>query len=60
MHAELTINQKTYRANLSKPLDISIPLRAGINNVIAWYAPPVEISPVRMDSWVGEVAQGIP
>ena len=58
MHAELTINQKTYRANLSKPLDISIPLRAGMNNVIAWYAPPVEISPVSMDSWVGEVAQG--
>ncbi|MBS1764538.1 MAG: cyclase family protein [Bacteroidetes bacterium] len=58
MQATININKKNYIANLNQPLDISIPLHAGIKNVIAWYAPPVEISPVRMDNWVGEVAQG--
>lgn len=58
MKTEIIINNKKYQMDLHKPLDISIPLRAGTNCVNAWYAPPVEISPVRMDNWVGEVAQG--
>jgi arylformamidase len=58
MKAEITINDKKYKTDLSKPIDISISLAAGNNNVIAWYAPPLSIEPVRMGSWVGEVAQG--
>ena len=58
MVAEITVNDKKYRVDLNKPLDISIPLRAGNENVIAWYAPPVTIEPVRMGDWVGNVAQG--
>lgn len=58
MIAEISINNKKYKTDLSKPLDISIPLKAGNDNVIAWYAPPVTIEPVRMGNWVGEVAQG--
>lgn len=58
MNAEITIRGKIYKTDLSKPIDISIPLRAGEENVIAWYAPPVTIEPVRMGDWVGEVAQG--
>ncbi len=58
MKADITINNTVYRTDLSKPLDISIPLCAGNNNVIAWYAPPLTIEPVRMGDWIGEVAQG--
>jgi len=49
---------KSYRADLDKPIDISIPLRTGEQNVNAWNAPPVKIEPVRMGNWVGEVALG--
>ncbi len=55
-----TINHKgkTYKADLDQPLDISIPLRAGADNVSAWYVDPVKIEPVRNGSWVREVKQG--
>ncbi len=58
MIAEILIKNKKYKTDLSKPMDISIPLRAGNENVIAWYAPPATIEPVRMGDWVGEVAKG--
>lgn len=53
-----TYNNKTYRFDLSKPIDISIPLRAGKKNVSAWYVPPVRIEPVVMGDWIGDVNQG--
>jgi arylformamidase len=55
-----TINHKgkTYKADLDQPLDISIPLRAGEENVSAWYVDPVKIEPVRKGRWVGDVRQG--
>jgi arylformamidase len=55
-----TINHKgrTYKADLAKPIDISIPLRTGRDNVSAWYVEPVKIEPVRMGDWVGDVKQG--
>ncbi len=49
---------KTYSTNLNKPLDISIPLKAGSHNVNAWYSQPVRIEPVVMGDWVGEVSRG--
>ena len=49
---------KKYKTDLSKPLDISIPLKKGVHNVNAWYSEPVRIEPVVMGDWVGEVAQG--
>jgi arylformamidase len=56
----LTINHKgkTYKTDLDQPIDISIPLRAGEENVNAWYAAPVKIEAVRNGDWVGEVQQG--
>jgi arylformamidase len=47
-----------YQFSLSDPLDISIPLRSGKENVSAWYVDPVKIEPVRMGDWVGDVNQG--
>ena len=58
MITHLKIGDEEYTAKLNEPIDISIPLHSGNDNVNAWYAPPPEIVPVRMDSWVGEVAQG--
>lgn len=50
--------QKNYEADLEAPLDISIPLRAGMNTVNAWYSQPVSIEPVVMGDWVGDVNRG--
>jgi len=58
MIVTLSIHNKQYRADLSKALDISIPLRAGEKNVNAFYIPPVTIEPFSMGSFVGDVIQG--
>ena len=36
--------------DLSKPLDISIPMKASINNVNAWYLKEPIIEPVVIDN----------
>src|SRR5574337_1235334 len=53
-----TINHKghTYKVDLSKPLDISIPISE--HSARAWYVEPVKFEPVRMGDWIGEVKQG--
>ena len=58
MISKINHKGKSYNVDLSKPIDISIPLRAGEENVNAWYSPPVIIEPVRMGDWVGDVKQG--
>lgn len=58
MIAKINYKGKSYQADLSKPIDISIPLRHGTENVNAWYTTPVKIEPVRMGDWVGDVNQG--
>jgi kynurenine formamidase len=58
MQTEIILNSKKYKTDLSKPLDISIPLRAGEPNVNAWYVKPVEITPVIMGDWIGDVKKG--
>jgi len=58
MKTEIQYNNNTYTLDLSKPLDISIPLRANKDNVTAWYVDSPKIEPVIGDGFVGEVAQG--
>ena len=58
MFASIQHKGKTFKTDLSKPIDISIPLRAGNNNVNAWNASPVKIEPVRAGDWIGEVKSG--
>lgn len=50
----------TYTADLSQPIDISIPLIAGAETVNCFYAPAVSYSPVRMGDFVGSTAEGGP
>lgn len=58
MQIEIKHKGKSYKGDLSKPLDISIPLKSGDNNVSAWYVDPVKIEPVRTEQFTGSVAEG--
>lgn len=44
--------------DLSKPIDISIPLTNLEDNPIAWYIDKPVIAPVKMGSWTGKVSEG--
>lgn len=54
-----TIHHKgeTYKADLSKPISIAIPVQ-NQNGVRAWYVDYPKIEPVVMENWIGEVKQG--
>lgn len=58
MIATIQINSKKLQIDLSKPLDISIPLRASKENVNAWYIAEPKIEPVKDGDWMGSIAQG--
>ena len=47
-----------FQIDLSKPLDISIPLSNTDTNPIAWYIEKPMIEPVRFGDWVGKVSEG--
>ena len=49
---------KTYRADLTNPLDISIPLRSGTENPNCYYAPSPEINTIRDGDFIGSVKEG--
>ena len=58
MIANITNQDQTFKVDLSKPIDISLPLKAGLDNPTAWYVPEVKMDAVIMGDWVGEVKQG--
>lgn len=58
MKATITISKVQVTVDLSKPIDISIPLQDHSNNPLAWYIDRPKISPVRLDDWVGSVQEG--
>lgn len=58
MIATIQHNSKKFQIDLSKPLDISIPLKASKSNVNAWYLSEPKIKPVIIDDWVGSVEKG--
>jgi len=58
MIAEILLKEKKIRIDLSKPIDISIPLRAGEKNVNAFFIPPVSMEPFRIGTFIGDVNQG--
>jgi len=47
-----------YKANLKKPIDISIPIKNGFENPNCFYAPVPEFEPVRADGFVGSTEEG--
>lgn len=58
MLTTITHLKKNYKIDLSKPIDISIPLRSGKKNVNAFFIPDVKIEPFRAGSFVGAVNRG--
>ena len=58
MITQIQYNSRKLSIDLTKPIDISIPLRNGDDNVSAWYIDPPKIFPVSTENWVGAVNQG--
>lgn len=58
MITKVEIQGQKFTMDLSKPIDISIPLSGSSQNPSAWYLSPPEISPVIMDNFVGSVKDG--
>lgn len=58
MIIDLKLGTQAYRADLSKPIDISIPLRPGPETVNAFYAPRMKIVPIVAGDFVGDALEG--
>ncbi|MCL6267141.1 cyclase family protein [Flagellimonas myxillae] len=58
MIAAIKHNSKTHKIDLSEPLDISIPLRGGDDNINAWYLEAPKITPHKEGDFVGKVIEG--
>ncbi len=58
MKASIQHNDNTYNIDLSKPIDISMPIRANNDNVTAWYVDAPKINPVVGDGFIGDVKKG--
>ncbi len=58
MIANIKYNSKNYKIDLSNPLDISIPLRDGSENVNAWYLDSPKIGPHQEGDFIGKVSEG--
>ncbi|MEZ7504225.1 cyclase family protein [Flavobacterium sp. Arc2] len=59
MKTTIQHNNITFQVDLSKPIDISIPLSNTNANPIAWYIDKLVIEPVKFDEWVGKVSSGM-
>lgn len=60
MEIYLKRHDREYRADLSRPIDLSLVLRDGLANPNCFWAPPVEYSPVVAGDFIGSTAQGGP
>ena len=58
MHISLSYGRSQYSADLSKPIDLSLPLSNTDENPIAWYLDKPVIEPVRNGDWIGSVSKG--
>ena len=58
MLAVIRHKNRKYQIDLSRPLDISIPLSGKTTNVNAWYIDPPKIEPHMEGEFIGKVAEG--
>ena len=58
MVSTIRINSNEYNLDLSKPIDISIPITNDDKNPIAWYIEKPVIEPVVFGEWIGKVSEG--
>ncbi|MEO1436797.1 MAG: cyclase family protein [Bacteroidota bacterium] len=60
MRGTIQFADKNYEINLAEAIDISIPVRDGLENPNCFYAPPVSFDPLKAGDFVGSVAAGAP
>jgi len=60
MLAEITHRGRTFRVDLSRPLDLSLPLRDGDEGARAWYVGPLTMDPVKSGDKTYAVKEGAP
>jgi len=60
MKATIKLKGKDYKIDLSKPIDISIPLKHDAKNPNAWWATHPIFEPVVMGDFVGSTKSGSP
>lgn len=60
MIASIKYGSKAIKVDLSKPLDISIPVKPGGRGISAWYLDPASISPHSEENFTGSVKKGAP
>ena len=58
MITSIKCNSRNYTIDLSKPLDISIPMLGDASNVNAWYVDHPTITPHQKEGFIGSVAAG--
>ncbi len=58
MFATITHKGNNYKIDFYKPIDVSMPLHAGVDSPSAWYVAPMSIEPVKADGWIGDINQG--
>ncbi len=58
MKATIKHQHRKYTIDLHKAIDLSIPLRDGAQNPLAWLEETPKIEAVRSGDWVGKVAEG--
>tara|TARA_R110000868_G_scaffold9349_7_gene46796 strand:+ start:7306 stop:8055 length:750 start_codon:yes stop_codon:yes gene_type:complete len=56
--ATIKYKKETYKIDLSRPLDISIPLKGNVSNVNAWYIEQPKITPHTEGEFIGKVSEG--
>ena len=58
MKISLVYNDKLYETDLSRGLDISIPLIPGSDSPNCFWAPHFTAEPVKSGDWIGDTLQG--
>ena len=58
MKVTIDFNHQQFTTNLKNPIDISIPLKEGLDTVNCFWSTYVDIAPVKMGSFIGDTKQG--
>ncbi|MTI21253.1 cyclase family protein [Fulvivirga sp. RKSG066] len=58
MNIQFTYDHRILSADLSQPLDISLPIKDGSSNPNCYWAEPVKFETIILGDFVGSVAQG--
>lgn len=58
MKITINFNKNPLSADLNQPIDISIPLKEGMETVNCFWATYMDVAPVRMGSFVGSTQEG--